>query len=949
VLVVAWVVRRGILPALRVGDEDSVALHLERAFPELRSRVISAVQLRRELPELSVLPRFSEPLVRALIADAASAAMVVDPGRVVPRGTWRPMGLAALALTALLVTLAFVAPAELSRAFANMAGSVALLPSPEASSEGPPLVGDLTLRLQYPEYTGLAPRVVESTSGEISAVKGTVVQISARALAPFSRAELQVNGEVSPLRAEGNTLQGTLTVVDRGSYRFFLVGEDGVRRPASPAMNIEVETDHPPRVRILAPGPEVTVGERGSLEVRYTADDDFGLRDLSLVYRAEGGAREERVRRLKGFDRGARNVEGTVSLSVFDLGLRPGERIGYRLRVQDNDVVSGPKRGESATQYLKVYSPRERHLELLEEERRIWDRMVHMLGFEIVLGEEAKGHGPPALTQAELQATHARDLASEVKNRLSSLLLQAREDRMFTARSLAALEGVRRRVHERTSREERWRAGTVGGPETRLPELAGFMPAHVAGSESDVILVEKLFKQQKLEALKLLAEELTESHRRLKDLMDTYRRTRDPELKAEIEREMARLEERIRELRQKLAELFDTESDEFLNLDSVKAEELHSSVNKMREALKKGDLDGALRELERMAKELQNTLEKVDLSSKAFFESAFYKSQKQMEKLLDEVHEIEGQEREVERQTRDVERDARGRAAKELDVARSEGARRIQRQLAEVQRDMSEAASSLQSRWNQELAEKGRARARDAAKALEQGDAAEALDMAKRANEDVQQLKGNLGADRPWRLEPSGSPLEEAREKTRSAARSLSEAVRDLERLVPKASEHLSPEERRRLGDLGRKQRRLKERAGRLKRRIEEMGEQVPFVGEQGKKSLEEAQEEMGQAEGKLGRGKPSEAVQREQRAAQALGKLKAELQKAMKPQGGTGGTGDEGRERPQASQEPVKIPGREEHRSPKEFREDLLKAMKQGTPPAYRDLVRKYYEELVK
>jgi hypothetical protein len=44
-----------------------------------------------------------------------------------------------------------------------------------------------------------------------------------------------------------------------------------------------------------------------------------------------------------------------------------------------------------------------------------------------------------------------------------------------------------------------------------------------------------------------------------------------------------------------------------------------------------------------------------------------------------------------------------------------------------------------------------------------------------------------------------------------------------------------------------------------------------------------------------------------------------------------------------------VKIPGAEEYRAPKEFREDLLKAMKQAVPPPYRDLVRRYYEELVR
>ena len=44
-----------------------------------------------------------------------------------------------------------------------------------------------------------------------------------------------------------------------------------------------------------------------------------------------------------------------------------------------------------------------------------------------------------------------------------------------------------------------------------------------------------------------------------------------------------------------------------------------------------------------------------------------------------------------------------------------------------------------------------------------------------------------------------------------------------------------------------------------------------------------------------------------------------------------------------------VEIPDPGRHKVPAEFREEILKAMKQGTPEAYRPLVKKYYEELVK
>jgi hypothetical protein len=49
----------------------------------------------------------------------------------------------------------------------------------------------------------------------------------------------------------------------------------------------------------------------------------------------------------------------------------------------------------------------------------------------------------------------------------------------------------------------------------------------------------------------------------------------------------------------------------------------------------------------------------------------------------------------------------------------------------------------------------------------------------------------------------------------------------------------------------------------------------------------------------------------------------------------------------PSTSQEPVPIPGPDQ--APKEFRKDLLDAMKQGAPEKYKDQVKRYYEELVK
>jgi len=61
---------------------------------------------------------------------------------------------------------------------------------------------------------------------------------------------------------------------------------------------------------------------------------------------------------------------------------------------------------------------------------------------------------------------------------------------------------------------------------------------------------------------------------------------------------------------------------------------------------------------------------------------------------------------------------------------------------------------------------------------------------------------------------------------------------------------------------------------------------------------------------------------------------------------GGQQRQGGNGRD---SSQEKVELPDADAYQAPKEFRQDLLDAMKQGAPEKYKDQVKRYYEELVK
>jgi hypothetical protein len=48
------------------------------------------------------------------------------------------------------------------------------------------------------------------------------------------------------------------------------------------------------------------------------------------------------------------------------------------------------------------------------------------------------------------------------------------------------------------------------------------------------------------------------------------------------------------------------------------------------------------------------------------------------------------------------------------------------------------------------------------------------------------------------------------------------------------------------------------------------------------------------------------------------------------------------------ASTEKVEIPSEEAYKVPKEFRQDILDALKEGLPEKYKDLNKDYYQRLV-
>ncbi len=234
----------------------------------------------------------------------------------------------------------------------------------------------------------------------------------------------------------------------------------------------------------------------------------------------------------------------------------------------------------------------------------------------------------------------------------------------------------------------------------------------------------------------------------------------------------------------------------------------------------------------------------------------------------------------------------------------------------------------------------------DLGRMLEQGDLDEARAMAQEAQQSLERLEAELRSEEQasrWgqrvRLGRSRARLEQGRDIARSI-----EA--DIARALPRPEELLAPPERRQLADLRAEQEAIRRRVGELGKDFFRRAQQVkdaPLLdrlSQEASEVLRRAGGLMQQSEEELRQLSPRSAAAAQGQALEQLHQMQKQVQQSRRPQSDGAGSRSE--------REPVKIPGAEEYRAPKEFRQDILDAAKREPPSEYREQVKHYYEELI-
>lgn len=204
-----------------------------------------------------------------------------------------------------------------------------------------PWVHRIRMELIYPEYAGLEPELIEE-GGDIAALPGTRARLFVEPTVnvPGGRLRLEIPGDPEPsvehlpLAPGATGLEGEIVVTEPGYYRVELESFDGDYVEGSSEYVIDVLSDVAPLLTLDAPGRDIQVTAVEEVFTEVSAEDDYGLASVELVYTLNGG-QEQTLPLLGGRSESPTEMTSAHTFYLEEWELQPGDFIAYWARAVD--------------------------------------------------------------------------------------------------------------------------------------------------------------------------------------------------------------------------------------------------------------------------------------------------------------------------------------------------------------------------------------------------------------------------------------------------------------------------------------------------------------------------------------------------------------------------------------------------------------------------------------
>ncbi|MCB4757372.1 MAG: DUF4175 family protein, partial [Elusimicrobia bacterium] len=811
----------------------------------------------------------------------------------------------------------------------------------------------MVVTIRQPDYVGGQANTQDSPV--LKGLRGSLVKVDVESnvnmktvLAFFSDGSEKESDFIS-----GTRFVLSFPISNTGAYGFFITSQEGKVFRTNPLYPILALDDQPPRVSLLSPEKDLIVGEREKLPLTFMAQDDFGVKEIRLVWSKQAGGKNEEL--IKNLNPASESILDTFVWDMAQEKFQPGDVIHFKIKASDGNVVAGPGFAETVERTLEISSFEKGH-EKVEESLETWrDEVMELLAEMNMVKSEVQS---PESDLGKLSPQFNQSLAEgqKLEKDLEKIVSRMEEDPLadysvwaehkalsenFSALNQGAFKGA----------QASFQTGNREALSSQLDQITSELERMSALSES-------MSKKQRVRDILDSGENLSDIGEDLLKNLDAASQTPggiSPKEMAEINELLEQAQKMLSDMARSIQKFPGELPEDFVNqqaLKNIPMGESQDLLSRLAEAIQRGDFKSAKDLAKKFLDMAQKMKSSLSDAHESFLQENSYEDLK--EKIMEEgkkLNEITEKQKQVLAETQKLESKRLASVLKAQDDLLAALAKR-QENVIESTRKYSE-----QQKLGPFIRQIFGAQLRPMTDVLTEFKAK----RLQNSRNNLQAIIAQLSVAE-LDLKKSTAPAVFV-----SGAGGLRQEEEDILKMLstpvqPQTS--FDGEDLKKFSSLQMEQSQLAEETKGVQTSLQKLARKTANLSLDLLDSLGKARSDMGEASKELGQNQSQPAQTFEESALRhlsdsqsklgesldSMGEMASDQMGQMKPGGMSGPKviirgGTRGATGTQTGK--VKIPTAEDYKPPKEFREDLLDALKEKYPEIYKETIQKYFKRL--
>ncbi|MFN3966832.1 MAG: DUF4175 family protein, partial [Endomicrobiia bacterium] len=740
----------------------------------------------------------------------------------------------------------------------------------------------------------------------------------------------------------------------------------------SPAhYKINVKEDAFPEISILSPAQDLIISEGSQIKIIYRANDDFGISEIKLNYSSKDIENQKSgIVLLNRFPDKKTDFTGEYNWNIKDIKPKAGEIFCYFIEVTDNDIISGPKKGYSEKYIIEIFSYEAEHEKIENEFKKFREDLIDLLRKEIALKTEfenfLKESQKLSVNQLKQIIDQQKNILTDTqntKNNLENILKRMEFDPYTNFQTYNEHKSIANSL-DKISKNQMENVMSSLSQEDYMTAVKN-IDEIIDNLERLNLISEDVLQYQTMQDLLSNAEKLNNLS---EELQNGIKSLDDPKIAKELNKTLDEIDHIMEEINKLIQKMPKELPEEFINQQAVKqinTSEIQNISKNIRDALNRSDISKALEYAKLLQQQLQNMLNTLKTaSSNVKFDSADSLFIETINKTLTQFKEIIESQSKIVEETLEIENIRQKKVLKKQEDIFYKLIE-LQNKSIKMTKKTIENSRKIDSFFIRDqyinIANRNLLKMENV---LKEFTAKKIVKSKEWLNEIIIEFDNAMNIINNYSINLSTENVQQ-----KDICNSILSETQEIKKIEQDILKELNSEikiefsktEKDRINKIAEKQKETKNKTIELDRSVQKLSRKTSMISSEISYRLKSAFSEMQNAEDKLTAEETNSALVSEQKALQYLTEgsdfmqqagqqISENIQKFGQPIAGF----------LQSAKESdssggifgvrlghVKLPDINEYLPPKEFREELLKSLKEKYPENYQEIIKQYYKKL--